>query len=284
MKYKTSNILALLRIIQGRMKEEKYIAENRKLWNARTPVHVDSDFYGMKDFLSGKSSLKQIELNILGDIKDKSILHLQCHFGQDSLSLARMGANVTGVDLSDAAIAKGKELNTELGLKADFICCDIYDLKNHLDKKFDLVFTSYGTIGWLPDLDKWADIVVHFLKPGGTFIFVEFHPIVWMFDDEFTKIEYPYFNKDAIITQSKGTYTDRNASIELTEYGWNHPLDEVISSLLKQGLVLQDFKEYDYSPYNCFQGMKEESADHYYIEKLDKKIPLVYSLKLSRDH
>ncbi len=256
-----------------------YLDINKKLWNERTLHHVDSEFYDVKGFLEGKSSLKEIELGLFGDVKGKTILHLQCHFGQDSLSLARMGAKITGVDLSDAAIQKAKELNIELGTDAEFICCDIYSLKDHLDKKFDMVFTSYGTIGWLPDLDKWADIIQHFLKPGGEFVFVEFHPVVWMFDDNFTQIEYSYFNREPIITQSEGTYTDRNANIDSVEYGWNHPLDEVIMALMNQGLHLHHFKEYDYSPYNCFKHMMKLGDDCYSIESLGRKIPMVYSIK-----
>jgi SAM-dependent methyltransferase len=259
--------------------EEKYITENRKHWNARVPVHVNSDFYDIKTFIEGKSSLKNIELDILGDIKGKSILHLQCHFGQDSISLSRMGAKVTGVDLSDAAIAKAQELNTQIGTDAKFICCDLYSLKEHLHKKFDMVFTSYGTIGWLPDLNKWADIIKHFLKPGGEFIFVEFHPVIWMYNDEFSKITYSYFNTEPIIIESKGTYADRDAPINNVEYGWNHSLDEVNPSLLNQQLIINHFKEYDYSPYNCFQCTTKKDNDNYYIEHLGNKIPMVYSLK-----
>lgn len=261
------------------MDEEEYITENRNLWNARVPVHFDSEFYGMDEFMAGKSSLKKIELGLLGDVKGKSILHLQCHFGQDSLSLARMGARVTGVDLSDAAIAKAREINSTLGTQAEFICCDVYSLKEHLHKKFDMVFTSYGTIGWLPDMDKWADIVQHFLNPGGEFIFADFHPLVWMYNNEFTQIAYSYFNTGPIIEESTGTYTDRNAPIQQTEYGWNHALEEVLSALLNQGLELKVFKEYNYSPYNCFSNMVKEEEDCYTIPALGRKAPMVYAMK-----
>ncbi len=133
---------------------EDYIKINKQTWNNKTEVHVASDFYDNDNFLKGKSTLNSIELNLLGDLKDKKILHLQCHFGQDSLSLSRMGAKVTGVDLSNKAIEKAEELNQLLNLNAKFICCNIYDLPNYLNEKFDIVFTSYGTIGWLPDLSK----------------------------------------------------------------------------------------------------------------------------------
>lgn len=256
-----------------------YLEANKNLWNARTEVHINSEFYDLKGFISGKNSLKEIELHLLGDVQGKSILHLQCHFGQDTLSLSRMGAKVTGVDLSNVAIDKARELNHQLGTDAEFICCDIYDLKKHLDKKFDIVFTSYGAIGWIPDLDKWADIVAHYLKPMGEFVFVEFHPVVWIFDDEFGGIAYSYFNVEPIITESNGTYTDRDAPIKSIEYGWNHSLDEVITSLLKKDLTLLYFKEYNYSPYNCFRNMTKESEDRYYIEHLGPRIPMTYSLK-----
>src|SRR3569833_2969415 len=171
-----------------------YFEENKKLWNQRTTVHKDSSFYDVTSFLGGKSSLNEIELREIGDVKGIKILHLQCHFGMDSLSLARMGADVTGVDLSDAAIEEARKLNEELSLGAKFICCNVYELKNHLEEQFDIVFTSYGVIGWLPDLNKWAEIIGHFLKPGGFFYMAEFHPVVWMLDEDFKEVKYSYHN------------------------------------------------------------------------------------------
>jgi 2-polyprenyl-3-methyl-5-hydroxy-6-metoxy-1,4-benzoquinol methylase len=159
--------------------ENNYIEINKQSWNGRVDAHIKSEFYGVEDFIKGKTSLQEIELNLLGDIKNKSILHLQCHFGQDTISLSRMGAKATGIDLSDKAIESAKELNATTKTDASFICCNVYDLPQHLNEEFDIVYTSYGTIGWLPDMDKWANVVSTFLKPGGKFIFVEFHPVVW---------------------------------------------------------------------------------------------------------
>ena len=155
-----------------------YLALNKKLWDNKVASHVASDFYDMPAFLDGKNVLKPIELDLLGDINSESILHLQCHFGQDSLCLARMGAQVVGIDLSPKAIQKAQELNEELGLNAQFTCCDVYETRQYVSQKFDTVFTSFGTIGWLPDLDKWAKVIADSLKPGGRLIFVEFHPVV----------------------------------------------------------------------------------------------------------
>ena len=202
---------------------DKYFDANKKLWNSRVNIHYNSEFYNIEKFIKTKNSLNSIELKELGDIKGKSILHLQCHFGQDTISLANLGAKVTGIDFSEIAIEKAKELNKKLNTNCDFICCNIYDLKNHLNKKFDIVFTSYGTIGWLPDINKWADIVSYFLKKNGKFLIVEFHPFIWIFDNNFKKIEYSYFHTKAPIKEiSKGTYADRNKRIEMVEYGWNH--------------------------------------------------------------
>lgn len=260
------------------MKTNDYIAINKKTWDNKTEVHVDSDFYANADFLDGKSSLKDIELNLLGDITGKKILHLQCHFGQDTLSFARMGAKATGVDLSDKAIEKAREFNTQLGLEAQFICCDLYDLPNHLNEQFDIVFTSYGTIGWLPDLDKWAKVVLQFLKPNGKFVFAEFHPVVWMFDNDFKEVFYSYFNIEPIIEEETGTYADKNAPIETKTITWNHPTSEVLNALIQNGLELNSFDEYDYSPYNCFNETEEFEPGKFRIKHLQNKIPMVFSL------
>ncbi len=257
---------------------QHYTQSNKDAWNKRTMVHIDSEFYDVKSFIEGQSSLHETELSLLGDIKGKKILHLQCHFGQDSLSLARMGAKVTGVDLSDKAITKARELNDTLGLDAQFICSDVYELPQQLEEQFDIVFTSYGVIGWLPDLQRWGRIIDTFLKPGGQLLLVEFHPAVWMFDTDFTRIQYSYFNTETIVEQSTGTYTDRNADIHYEEVSWNHSLDEVFAGLLHNGLSITGFREYDFSHYNCFAHMEKIAERKYIIKPLGTKMPLMYSV------
>ncbi len=258
---------------------DNYIEVNKALWDAKTHHHVASAFYKMDDFLAGNTSLREIELALLGDVKGKSILHLQCHFGQDSLSLARMGASVTGVDFSGEAIKKAKELSLQLGLNARFICSDVYKLLEELEGQFDIVYTSYGVLGWLPDMKEWAGVVAHYLKPGGTFILVEFHPVVWMFNSEFMDIQYSYFNKEAIIETINGTYADRDSAIQMTEIGWNHDLAEVMQNLLSAGLSITSFQEFDYSPFNCFRNTAEPIPGRFQINGLEGKIPMVYALK-----
>lgn len=264
-------------------KEQNYIEINRQSWNNRTDAHLKSDFYDLEGFLKGKTSLNDIELDLLGDIKGKTILHLQCHFGQDTISLERLGTKeITGVDLSDKAIESARQIAKDTNSNAHFICCDIYDLPNHLEKQFDIVFTSYGTIGWLPDLDRWAKVISKFLKPDGQFIFVEFHPVIWMFDDNFEKIGYNYSNSGAIIETENGTYADRTAALTQEYVMWNHGLSEVINSLIQNGLEIKSLDEFDYSPYNCFNRTIEFEPKKYRIEHLDNKIPMVYSIVATR--
>jgi 2-polyprenyl-3-methyl-5-hydroxy-6-metoxy-1,4-benzoquinol methylase len=255
-----------------------YTELNRQLWNAKTNFHIRSEFYDVEGFLGGKSSLNDVELRLLGDVGGKSILHLQCHFGQDSLSLSRMGAHVTGVDLADQAIAKARELATQMGLSTEFVCSDVYDLPNHLHQQFDVVFTSYGVLGWLPDMGRWAGVVSHFLKPGGKLVLVEFHPAVWMFDNDFTRVQYSYFNRETITEVETGTYADRDAPLEQTSISWNHDLGEVLGSLLQQGLEIKHFAEYDYSPYQCFNNMEQIAERKFQLQNMAGKLPLMYSV------
>lgn len=262
------------------MKEQPdYLKINKESWNKRTDIHFDSEFYDNESFVEGRSSLNSIEIELLGELKGKKVLHLQCHFGQDSISLARMGANVTGVDLSDRAIEKARELADKCAVQnCKFVCSDVYDLPNHLDDSFDLVFTSYGTIGWLPDLNKWAAIVSRYLKPGGQFVFVEFHPVVWMFDDHFKGIQYRYFNSGPIEEVTDGTYTDPDAPITQDYVSWNHAISEVFGSLIQNGMNVLNLQEFDYSPYDCFNETIEYEKGRYRIKHLEDKIPMVYAL------
>jgi 2-polyprenyl-3-methyl-5-hydroxy-6-metoxy-1,4-benzoquinol methylase len=258
--------------------EKDYVEINRQSWNNRTETHLKSAFYDHDSFLKGKSSLNNIELNLLGDLTGKRVLHLQCHFGQDTISLSRLGAEATGVDLADKAIECARQIAKQTNSSTKFICCNIYDLPQHLDEQFDFVFTSYGTIGWLPDLNKWAEIVAKFLKPSGQFVFVEFHPLVWMFDDNFDKIGYRYFNSGPIVETETGTYADKSAEISQSYVMWNHGMAEVLTSLIGNGLEIKEVQEFDYSPYNCFNKTVEFEPNKFRIAHLDNKIPMVYSV------
>jgi 2-polyprenyl-3-methyl-5-hydroxy-6-metoxy-1,4-benzoquinol methylase len=263
---------------------EEYIKVNKHAWNERTEWHIQSDFYQQSAFLNGQNTLKEIELSLLGDVSGKSILHLQCHFGQDSLSLSRMGAHVTGVDFSEKAIETARSLALKLGLDAEFMCCDVYSVCDQLaNQSFDIVFTSYGVIGWLPDMQEWARVVQTMLKPGGMLVLVEFHPVIWMFNDAFTSVHYSYFKREPIIEVIEGTYADKEAPILAKTISWNHALEEVIGCLMDQNLAIKKFKEYDYSPYNCLKGMTEIAPGKFQIAGMEGKLPLVYAVKAVKE-
>jgi len=262
---------------------KNYLEVNKSLWNKRVAGHVESEFYAVENWKNNLNSLNKIEQSLLGDLKGKKVLHLQCHFGQDTLSMQALGANCTGVDLSNKAVEKARLLANELNLESQFICCDIYELKQYLDEKFDIVFASYGCIGWLPDLNKWADIVSYFLKPNGKFVFAEFHPVVWIFNDQFTSIDYSYFNTEAIVESETGSYADPNGAYQNDYVCWNHSLDEVLTSLISKNMVLEVFKEYDYSPYPCFENTVEQRQGEFQIKNLEGKLPMVFALKMNKN-
>lgn len=262
---------------------ENYLEINKNSWNAKVDPHLKSDFYFVDEFLKGRSSLNSIETDLLGDIKGKSILHLQCHFGQDTISLSRMGAEVTGIDLSDKAIEAAKDLAQKCETNTKFICSDVYTLPKVLDQQFDIVYTSYGVIGWLPDLNQWAEVISHFLKPGGVFVMAEFHPAVWMFDDDFTKVAYSYFNEKPIIETHEGTYADKKADIVQEYVMWNHSLAEVLQNLINHKIKIEVFQEFDWSPYPCFNQVEEFEKGKWRIVHFENKIPMVYGLRGTKE-
>jgi len=233
----------------------------------------------VEGFKNGKTSLNKLELDELGNVNGKSLLHLQCHFGLDTLSWARAGAIVTGIDLSDEAIKTAQQLSKEANIPAEFICCNVYDVPQHITQTFDIVFTSYGVIGWLPDLSGWARIIAQSLKPGAVFYMIEFHPVVWMMDENFQHIKYHYHNEEVIIDEQSGTYTDRNAPIKYKEYSWNHSLSEVLNALISNGLTIEHFNEFNFSCYNCFNNMIQGDDGYWRIKGIEHKIPMMYSVR-----
>lgn len=236
------------------MREDKnWIEANKEIWNRRTDAHLSSEFYDVRSFLEGKETLNACELELLGDLRNQSLLHLQCHFGQDTLSLARRGADVTGLDFSEAAIDAARKLNEKTGLNAKFYCASVYDTRAHIKATFDIVFTSYGVIGWLPDLRPWAQVVADSLNPGGIFVMCEFHPYVWMMDEQYETIKYNYFNKETIISEVTGSYAGpENLHEPLKEFGWNHPFTDVFNALLHTySMNMTDLPTIVFREWNC---------------------------------
>lgn len=254
----------------------KHFNTNKNSWNQRVETHFNSKFYDVPGFLAGHSSLNAIELNELNDVAGKSMLHLQCHFGLDSLSWARLGAQVTGVDISDSAIDKAKQLQQQTQLNANFICADVYAFGASNQQQFDLVYTSYGALCWLPDLDRWAQVVTNALRSGGQFYMVEFHPIIDLMAG------YSYFHSDEPDVSAEETYTENSDGSQHEFAVWAHPLGDVITALVKAGLAIQMVKEFDYSPYNCFAGMEEKQAGRFYLEHKNQQVPMVYSIRAEK--
>ena len=263
---------------------KKYFEVNKDTWNKKVSIHKTSEFYDVEGFRKGKNSLNAYELKEVGDVKGKRLLHLQCHFGQDTLSWSRLGAKCTGIDLSDEGINEAKKLNNELGLDAIFIESNLYDVPKKVKGKFDIVFTSYGVVGWLPDLKTWGEIIASKLKKGGVFYMIEFHPIVWMYDFLQTppKLAYPYLNKDVIYEEYSGTYTNSDAAILSKEYGWNHGLGEVVSALTNAGLQIEFLHEFEKSPYNSFPEMDKTEDGMFILKENQRMFPLLYSIRATK--
>ena len=254
-----------------------YLDINREAWNNRVDTHVNSQLYELDEFFQGKSSLPSLDLDLLGDIRGKRVLHLQCHFGMDTISLARLGAKVVGIDFSDKAIEKAKELRDSMQVDADFICCDIYQLQDYVNDQFDIVYTSYGVISWLDSLDRWAEVISSFLKPKGKFVLIEFHPILWMFDDKFKQLKYPYSQKEPYVME-ESTYTENGGEIVNKTVSWNYGLSEPVNSLIKNDIHIKEINEYFYSPINLFNTMIETKKNEFQIKSLENKIPITYSI------
>lgn len=262
------------------MSESEWFALNRASWNARTPVHLRSRFYALEAFKAGESSLREIERAQVWDVRGRSLLHLQCHFGQDTLSWARLGARVTGLDLSDVAIGEARALAQELGIPARFLEGNVYDAPELLGgERFEVVFTSYGVLGWLPRLEPWARAVAGCLAPGGVFHLVEFHPLAWIWDDAYAHVVYPYDAPgEPILVEQSGTYADPAASLHTRDVGFNHGLGGVVSALLGEGLVLERLTEFDWSPYDIFPDMEQCAPGRFRMRRFGRMLPLVYGL------
>ena len=265
---------------------EKFLQVNQARWDELVPIHSRSESYGLEGFKAGELSLMPIELEELGDVAGRSLLHLQCHFGMDTLSWARLGAEVTGIDYSQAGIDLARELGEELGIPAHFVCSNIYDLPSVLTGKYDIVFTSYGVLCWLPDLTRWAQVIAHFLKPGGTFYIVEMHPFGVVFDDEIEaglKVRYPYFHSERPMRfDYDSSYASGDTKVSHTEsYEWFHSLGDIINSLTGVGLRIEFLHEFPYCVYKMLPFMEKGKDGWWRLPDQQDSIPLMFSLKAS---
>ena len=265
---------------------KEYFKVNKNAWNQKVCFDITSDYYNIKGFKDGKNSLYPLDIQLLGNIKGKRILHLQSYLGLDSISLSRMGAKVTAVDFCTKAINFAQSLSKDLDVDTKFICSNIYNIGNLVLEQFDIIYMSYGAICWLPDIDKLIKKVKTFLKPNGEFVLVDFHPLAISFDllrEE--SIKYSYFNQKDIPIEihRKGTYADLNAPIETTEFNWNHSIDEIINGFTKNNFTINKFNEYPFLPMDGFPNLELGNDGYYHVVNSHNKYPLLFSIKAKKN-
>ncbi len=258
-----------------------YYETNKKRWNELVGIHADSEEYDIDGFLAGTNTVKPVEKEILGDVSGKSLLHLQCHFGMDTISWSRLGAKATGVDFSETAIELARELAKKAGTDTEFVVSNVYDLRDNLQGQYDIVYTSIGVLCWLQDIKEWGKIIAHFLKSGGTFLVYESHPFMWVFDDESEglEIKYSYWhNKEPLTWEDDGTYANQDAKVENKKsYEWQHSVSDVLNSLIKAGLRIEEIGEYPDLWWQYLPMAEPVGEGRYLIP--GNKLPQMWSVK-----
>lgn len=275
---------------RGTDRNEAAFAANEALWDAWTAVHATGDFYDLERFKAGGIRIRPYEIELVGDVAGRSLLHLQCHFGIDTLSWARLGARVTGADFSPAAIELARSLADELGFAdARFVRSNLYDLPDVLDGQFDVVYTSRGVLGWLPDIRGWARVVAHFLASGGTFFITEIHPVAQVFENEGVglgelRLSYPYWeHAEPLRFEVKGSYADPTADVgEHTEHGWDHGLGEIVTALVDAGLRIEMLVEHPFLDWKVDFLVEDGDGSWRLPADAGGELPLMFSLRASK--
>ena len=262
---------------------DERLKANLEAWNQMARIHAGSRGYKLAEFKAGQNVLKPIELREVGDVRGKSLLHMQCHFGLDTMSWARMGAKVTGVDFSDEAIKLARSISGELKIPARFVQSNIYDAPEVVHEQFDIVFTSYGALCWLPDITRWAQVAASFVKPGGFFYMAEFHPLTQMSrnDAASTKLEFEisYFHTAMREDPPGPDYSD-HAKIVSETHQWMYRIGDVVSALAAAGLRIEYLHEFAECIYQHFPFMKQSSDGLWHIE--GDPIPTIFSIKATK--
>jgi SAM-dependent methyltransferase len=269
---------------------ERYWELNRASWDERAPAHAASPDYAYERFVEDPSYLSHIvrfDLPRLGDISGLRGVHLQCHIGTDTLSLARLGATMTGLDVSPASLAQARELSRRAGPHVEFVEAELYDAVSALGAgSFDFVFTGIGALCWLPSVTRWAQVVADLLVPGGRLFIREGHPVLWSIEyerpDRLLVLEYPYFEREeALVWDEPGTYVETDAVFEHNiTHEWNHGLGEIVTALLDAGMQLTMLVEHDSVPWEPLPGrmVKDELGEWRLAERPDR-MPLTYTLQ-----
>lgn len=242
----------------------------------------------MDAFKAGRDALDSVELEGVGDVRGQSLLHLQCHFGLGTLSWARRGARTVGVDFSPKAVREATRLAAELGLDARFVRCEVGETLTRLaGETFDVVFTSYGAISWLPDLRPWARVIAGALKPGGRFFAADHHPTLWMFDeapsDQGVHYRYSYFDRGALRCEEKGSYACPDADVGGVSYSWQHTFEDIVGSLLEASLRITQLREYPYLSFEWFPLMQRGEDGFWRMPPGSPDLPLMFSVTAVKD-
>ncbi|MDX2969302.1 class I SAM-dependent methyltransferase [Kribbella solani] len=261
---------------------------NRANWDERVPAHVASPSYHVEQFLADPSYLSGVvrfDVPRLGAISGLRGVHLQCHIGTDTVSLARLGARMSGLDFSAPAVEHGQSLADRLGLSMDFHVADVYDAVDVLGSAtYDFVYTGIGALCWLPDIQRWAHVVAGLLKPGGRLFVREGHPMLWSLDAgaQHPEVRYPYFETaEAIVVDEGGTYVETEVDFDSTvTHEWNHGLAEIITALQQAGLVFDSLTEHDSAPWNALPGlMTEDGAGEWRLTENPDRLAATYTLR-----
>jgi SAM-dependent methyltransferase len=266
---------------------DEYLRTNRQYVDLIVDIHAKSRCYDVDAFKGGACTLTRLDLQEVGDVTGKSLLHLQCHFGLDTISWARRGAKVTGVDFSEKAICLARALAAELAIPAEFICCDIYDLPSHLPAQFDIVFTSIGVLCWLPDLRRWGQVIARFLKPGGFFYIFDGHPFLQMLEcpapEAPPTIGKPYFaGPEPERGDDAESWDETRTKVHHTEYNWWHSLGEVINSLIEAGLRLEYLHEFGDIGAQLLPCLTQGSDGRWRYDAVPGSIPMTFSIKATK--
>ncbi|GAQ59560.1 class I SAM-dependent methyltransferase [Streptomyces acidiscabies] len=247
-----------------------WLAVNRANWDERVPIHAAGSFYDLPSFVAGRESLQGFEVDEVGDVRGKSLLHLQCHIGLDTLSWARRGAVVTGLDFSPAAVAVAGELAGRVGADtARFVTADVYDAVEAVGgERFDIVYTGFGALCWLPDIAGWARTVAALVAEGGFLYLAEYHPVAELLADDGVTVESDYFRREPFVVDAPGTYADAAASMDATlTVEWRHGVGEVVSALAAAGLRVEFLHEHDRGHFRLPAG---------------RGVPRVYSVRAAK--
>jgi SAM-dependent methyltransferase len=260
---------------------------NRAMWNAKVPLHLRSELYNVAAFKAGALSLRPQEIEDVGDVAGRDLIHLQCHFGKDTLSWARLGARATGLDFSQPAIEAAVALAREIGVEARFVNADVYDAPAAAGREaFDIVYTGVGALCWLPDIDRWARVVFDLLRPGGQLYLFEFHPMKWIFAEstERPEIRYDYFTPPVGFRDGGVTYADVSIAAAATPtVQWNHPLGEVVTALATAGLRIALLREMDGDVLPAWKIMQRGEDRLYRMPPGVPALPQMYVLRAFRD-